>query len=392
MNILYISSSIIPSKSANSIHVVNMCQEFAMMGHDVTLVSSTHNSNSDEINSSLKKYYGADSLNLSLDAIKFLKGRGMELFISLYAIYVYLKISLTKNKPDLIISRNLYAAFLFSCILRKYIIYETHSPEKGLRMKLQRLLVFSINVHTVVISSALKAIIMKKYEISSKRISVLHDAAKTGTTKLNRKNRTNKQNELLSSVVGLSSFDKVIGYFGHLYSGRGIEIIEELARNHCKYIFLVYGGNEKEISYYRNRVQSENLIFMGHVSPLNAQSLMIHMDILLMPYQESVSIGIGDIDTSKWMSPMKMFEYMSCGVPIISSDLPVLREVLKHEYNSLLVTPNDINEWSIALERVANSLELEEILGHNAYKDYQEKYTWEIRARAFLKLHIYHQQ
>ena len=47
-----------------------------------------------------------------------------------------------------------------------------------------------------------------------------------------------------------------------------------------------------------------------------------------MPYQRNVGIGTKNSDTSNWMSPMKMFEYMSTGVPIVSSDLPVLKKFL----------------------------------------------------------------
>ena len=39
MNILYISNSIIPSRTANSIHVMKMCQAFADNGHEVTLLA-----------------------------------------------------------------------------------------------------------------------------------------------------------------------------------------------------------------------------------------------------------------------------------------------------------------------------------------------------------------
>ena len=83
---------------------------------------------------------------------------------------------------------------------------------------------------------------------------------------------------------------------------------------------------------------------------------------------------------------MKMFEYMSCGVPIISSDLPVIREVLINKHNSLLVDPESISEWSHALKSITESSELEEKIGMNAYKDFKEKYTWNKRAESFLDL------
>ena len=127
---------------------------------------------------------------------------------------------------------------------------------------------------------------------------------------------------------------------------------------------------------------------MGYIDPKNARETMGIMDVLLMPYQKSVSIGIKGIDTSKWMSPMKMFEYLSVGVPIISSNLSVLKEVLVDYENCLLVEPDDIDAWSEALNRVISDAGLEEQLGLNAYMLYRHKYTWRRRAKAMLDLRL----
>ena len=52
---------------------------------------------------------------------------------------------------------------------------------------------------------------------------------------------------------------------------------------------------------------------------------MLAVDILIMPYQKNVAIGAKGHDTARWMSPMKMFEYMASGNPIISSNLAALK-------------------------------------------------------------------
>ena len=91
-----------------------------------------------------------------------------------------------------------------------------------------------------------------------------------------------------------------------------------------------------------------------------------------MPYQTKVSIGSKGHDTGRWMSPMKMFEYMAAGVPIISSDLPVLREILRNEENALLVSPSKHKEWCMALDRLSNDPVLAESIGKCAYSDYKK--------------------
>ena len=110
------------------------------------------------------------------------------------------------------------------------------------------------------------------------------------------------------------------------------------------------------------------------------------MDILLMPYQEKVSIGVKGHDTAQWMSPMKMFEYMATGLPIISSDLPSLREVLQNKKNALLVSPSDPRAWCDALDCLSLDSELACRIGKKAYQDYKDKYTWGARARKIISL------
>ena len=92
------------------------------------------------------------------------------------------------------------------------------------------------------------------------------------------------------------------------------------------------------------------------------------------------------MDTAKWLSPMKMFEYMSAGVPIVSSDLPVLREVLRDSENCLLVTPNSASSWSGALRRIIDDKSLSSNLGDNAYFQYKSRHTWAGRAEGMLRL------
>ena len=105
-----------------------------------------------------------------------------------------------------------------------------------------------------------------------------------------------------------------------------------------------------------------------------------------MPYQAKVSIGVKGHDTGRWMSPMKMFEYMAAGVPVISSDLAVLREILINEKNALLVSPSDPTKWCEALDLLINEAGLSKSIGTQAHMDYLQKYTWGIRARAILSL------
>ena len=80
----------------------------------------------------------------------------------------------------------------------------------------------------------------------------------------------------------------------------------------------------------------------------------------------------------------KIFEYMGASKAIISSDLPVLREVLKDGDNCLVVPPSELEAWNGALRRLMEEVGLKEELGEKAKERLVENYTWKIRAKHIL--------
>jgi glycosyltransferase involved in cell wall biosynthesis len=214
---------------------------------------------------------------------------------------------------------------------------------------------------------------------------VLHDAAPAGIARVLPERRRQALTELLKIPVDdLACWDAVCGYFGQVYAGRGIEIIEAMAAARPSCLFLVFGGGESDVATRRIKAPS-NLRYMGHVPHSVSQNAQAAVDVLLMPYQQSVSIGIQGHDTARWMSPMKMFEYLAAGVPIISSDLPVLREVLRDGENCLLVCPSDIKSWLDALDAIVSKPKLSERIAANAHAQYQRKHTWLHRGEKILE-------
>jgi len=386
MHIYYISPSSMPTKAANSIHVANMCNSFSDLGHDVKLF--VHSACNNKINciDKITEHYSIDLDKVKLVFYKSKLTYAREFFIFFISMNVFLYDSFKGKAPEAIISRNLFGAFFFGFLLKRKVIYETHCIEDGYRRILQKIILNTFGVYCVVISKSLKSSLVREYKLKRNNIRVMHDAADHNVAPLSKLQRTVERKRKDNKIFSNSRFDKYIGYFGHLYPGRGIEIIQRLAEMNPNIAFVIYGGNDNDIQNLKDKITLDNFFIMGFVHPKNVKYEMSLMDILLMPYQQKVSIGIKDSDTSKWMSPMKMFEYMSVRLPIISSNLPVLREVLINDYNCLLVGHSSITEWSDAVNRLLSDIDLSDFISNNAYCDFLKKYTWKGRAERMLNL------
>ena len=379
MHFHYISPSTLPSRAANSVHVVFQCDGLARVGAEVTLYAKRTMPEDLQLETELSSVYGVAHPALHLDTVYSSSRRGNSLRIACHAVPKIRR----AGRADAILSRNLYATFSLAVLHRVPLLFETHQLETGIKKWMQRTIMCCPWVTTIVISEHLVKYLAEHHGVEPRRTLVLHDAAPAGISPIATIERREKLCTMVSEAQG--AWTQVCGYFGHLYPGRGIELVEAMAAARKDCLFLVYGGTERDLAIRRAANRQGNLVFMGHVSHPVARELMSTMDVLLMPYQESVSIGVAGHDTARWMSPMKMFEYLGAGVPIISSDLPVLREVLIDGENSLLARPSDIGSWLAALDRIEENPEWAARIGANAHDQYERQHTWTRRAEKIIE-------
>ncbi|MFC2081647.1 glycosyltransferase family 4 protein [Candidatus Bipolaricaulota bacterium] len=172
-----------------------------------------------------------------------------------------------------------------------------------------------------------------------------------------------------------------IGYVGHLYPGRGIELLVELARRLPQMDFHIIGGTPQDIRKWRRTSASPNLHFHGFVEPRLVDRYRGMCDVLVLPYQQKVAVAGGTGDDSQWMCPLKLRESMAAGKAIVASDLPPLAEMLTDARSALLVAPADVDGWVLALRSLEQDVELRRRLGQCAKLAIAEEQTWDARAR-----------
>ena len=122
--------------------------------------------------------------------------------------------------------------------------------------------------------------------------------------------------------------------------------------------------------------QISNLILKGFIPNAELPRFQAACEMLLMPYQSQVAASSGG-DIGRYLSPMKLFEYLACGRVILASNLPVLQEILNPS-NSILLPPGDSNAWLNAIQNGLQFPERTHALAVQAQLDARQ-YTWTAR-------------
>lgn len=342
------------SRDANAIQIDRMCRAFVEMGHETTLTA-------------IGVHLG-ESLPYRIVLLPWpsrrLRNRLMRLMTSL---------CVRKLSSDVLFTRSPLLAFSgLRGNLR--IILELHSlPREGSRMQaaLRRLIRGEHLCRIVTISRALADDLAAEYGASPSGcdIVVAHDGAEAGQRPGPARTRDGPLR---------------VGYFGHLYPGKGMETIAALAPLLPGMSFEVYGGTEADLNRWRSTCAAQsNLTLHGHIPHAQVAAKMEDCDILIAPYGREVShVGVGDI--GRWMSPLKLFEYMAAERPIVAADLRVLREVVRHGETALLCPPGDNTGFAAALKELAVDPDLRARLGAAGRNLLEAEYTWEKRARRVL--------
>jgi glycosyltransferase involved in cell wall biosynthesis len=340
----YHSGAAVPSQSAQSVHVMKMCEAWGKASHDVTLYIKRGSECID-----IYQYYGVS------DVFKIVQSPNIKIpYLSGFIRIVCNWFVSLNTKPDLIYGRD-----PVSLLLQKWrkipIVLELHQMPKP------RVLRYFDKL--VVISNALKNDIQGDNDVF-----VYHDCASI------------TQN---TNVKKIQKAAYNIGYAGSLHPGKGGEMLVNLANNCADYTFHILGGEPEQITTLKKQCRHKNITFYGHVSHGNIQGYLKQCDVLLAPYARAITIKSG-ADITRWTSPLKIFEYMAAQKPMIVSDLPVIQEILTHQYNALLVEPDNVDAWKNGLAQICKNKQLGHQIASQAYKDFLAKYTWGKRAEAIL--------
>ncbi|NJP65763.1 glycosyltransferase family 4 protein [Streptomyces spiramenti] len=362
MRIAYLHAGSIPSVYANGIHVMRMCDAFTAAGHDVTLYTlpGTHRADDPYTYYGVRHRFRIRRIPLP-DADP----------ASLRARAARVRALLVAETPDLAYGRDPYAVLAAADVAP--VVYESHHvwDDRDALATESRLFAHPALRRVVVITHALAGDLQTAH-------------AGTGLLPL----RVAPDCADVPAAHGASPAPELpgrtgvprVGYVGHLYEGRGIDLILELAAVLPGFDFHLVGGTPGDRAHWEAPCRLPNVHFHGHRPPGAVHAYVSAFDVVLAPYQQRVYTAGRSAETGRWASPMKVFEYMAHGRAMIASDLPVLREVLHDRVNCLLRPPDDTRAWADAVNELVTDGTLRRQLGRQARSEVLDRYTWRRRA------------
>jgi glycosyltransferase involved in cell wall biosynthesis len=161
---------------------------------------------------------------------------------------------------------------------------------------------------------------------------------------------------------------------------KGIDtLLDALALLPPRFRLLVVGGSADDVSVYRNRARqlhvSDRVFFTGWLRHQEVREYLAASDILVAPFPKTPHYDL-------YMSPMKLFEYMAVGKPIVASRLRSICEIVD-ERSAFLVTPGDVTALSHGIA-VASS---DDSAGERVQRAYEtvREHGWHKRATRLLR-------
>jgi glycosyltransferase involved in cell wall biosynthesis len=395
VRILYLADIRFPLERANGIQTMETCHSLASRGHEVSLVvrPDTRSPARDPL-----KYYGLPGV--STLHVERAPVTGPAAVRRAGYLSFALGRAIGNGRNDVIMTRDLGVASLLIELpraIRAPLVYESHgyAPDVAAALpdlvetarrpsaaKLRRLAQREARVWKgaegyVTITAALHEEMRERLGPRD-RSAVIHDGVRVSPGA-----RFNAEHRSLVPPGG-APYAPIVGYAGHLYPWKGVDVLVEALARVPNAQGLIVGGHAEEPDLGRLKALADRLgvsnrvEFAGIVEPPRVPELLQRADILALPNPPSAI-------STRFTSPLKLFEYMSAGRAIVASDLPSIREVLRHETNALLVTPGNPAAFAEAIERLVAQPGLAARLARAAF-DGALEYSWEHRAEKLERL------
>lgn len=377
MKIYYIANSRLPTIKAYGLQIVKMCEAFTKAGFDCELVIPKrphYPGTGDDIIKyysiknpfKITKLYSFDLINLDISSSinRFL------FWVQQLSFAFSLKKYLPKT-PAIIYSRDQFALYLLDNKNYK-LIWEAHTLPANIKSRLYSKIFKKIH-DLVVISKGLKEEFSKYY---SGQIIIAPDGVDLEEFNL-KLTKNDARRKLL-----LPLDKKIAVYSGHLYLWKGVNFLIDSAKYlDDESLILIVGGTKKDIENFKIKIPEslrDKIKLIGHIPHEDVIYYLRAADCAILTAKKDYPIS------EKYTSPLKLFEYMASGCPIVAQDLPSFREILD-DGNSLLVEAENPQTLAKGINKLFNDKDLAENISHKALEE-AHKFTWQERVKKIAQI------
>jgi glycosyltransferase involved in cell wall biosynthesis len=179
----------------------------------------------------------------------------------------------------------------------------------------------------------------------------------------------------LRASMGLGE-GPVLGFVGGLRRWHGVDALPALLGRllerypDLRLVIVGDGPLRAELEQdLRERGLRRSCVFTGSVPHDDVPNLMRQFDVAVAPYPRP--------QHDFYFSPLKVFEYMACGIPVVAAELGQIADLVQHEQTGLLYTPADFQALTTACERLLGDPALRGRLGSAAAEEVRRQYTWD---------------
>lgn len=323
MRILYVHYGRFPSEKAGAIYTAAAAEAFKKAGNDIEIWATRRKAHSTGV-----VPHGVSVRYLpTIDffALPVLRRIAYFIAVSSFSFSVYRL--LVKESADVVISHELLPLFAAALAGHKT-LYEVHDFPKNtfiVHALLHRISLFQA-------TNKWKArALHERFEIPNERIFVEPNGVSLEQFDIPL-SRAEARGEL-----SLPQDSQIALYTGHLYSWKGVDTLAEAARALPEVAVYFVGGTESDrFAFAQKHGATPNIHIVGHRPHAEMPLWQRAADVLVLPNTAKEEIS------AQYTSPMKLFEYMASGTPIVASDIPSIQDVVADSEVSFVTADNPL--------------------------------------------------
>lgn len=181
----------------------------------------------------------------------------------------------------------------------------------------------------------------------------------------------------------------VLLYIGTLADWQGLDVVikalPKILEQRAVRLHIVGRGRSRQRKLLSKQIRKlgveESVIVQPAVPHHEVPALIAESDICLAP------LGLNDRNVTQGACPIKALEYMASSRPLVASNMPIVRELVREDVDALLFSPNDPDDLARQVLALLNDLELSKRLSDSAAKRALTKFTWHAAQKKLVKVY-----